>query len=136
MSQHSSATLAKWADKIEAALRPHASGLSKVQVMNLTGLGESTVNKALRFAFQRGGVFWIRTLYAATWYHARFKAAHDAHLKQRTLTRNEQKSAKRKRDAEKAVNDFERQPVQVLVPAHLAQPIRPAGPASVWDLAA
>ena len=133
---HSSATLTKWADRIDAILKPHADGLSKAQIMNLSGLGESTVNKALRFANRQGRVCWVRTLYAATWYHRDYKTAVIEQRKQASLTRNEQKVAQRLREKEKALNDFERLPDHILVAAENAAPLRPTGPASVWDLAA
>ena len=55
-----SATLERWADKVEDVLRPHACGLTHAQVADKACLSISTTSKALAASAKRGGVIFMR----------------------------------------------------------------------------
>lgn len=131
-----SATLERWADRVEDVLKPHACGLTHAQVADKAGLSLATTSKALCASAKRGGALFIRTAGAgAIWWHYQHREA--AFSRQAAI-----KSAARARARSKApelepdLSAFERPMVHRIVPANEAMRLRPRGPNSVWSIAA
>lgn len=134
-----SATLLRWADTVEAALQPHASGLTADQVVAVTGLSLHTVKKALQASSARSGCAYQRQITGkCVWWHwTQFAAMADQRERMRA-EHTARAAAKRRQVAaqDEALTAVERPPVQLWVSAAEAPPLRPRGPASVWGLAA
>lgn len=129
-------TVSRWADIMEETLRPYPDGLSADQVVVLSGFGCSTVKKALRAAQARGGCQHrrIRTGYVLWWHRDHFAAMEDRKARQALEVKA---AAARGVFCEETLKSaFEQPPVHRLVSAAEAASLRPAGPASVWGLAA
>lgn len=136
-----SATLERWADKVEGVLKPHADGLTHAQVAKLAGISLSTTSKALCASLKRGGVIFIRRPGATLWWHYEHREivrARHAELKAEANAKLHQ-ARSRAEESDNAMSAFERPVVHCTVDANEAarlRPLRPRGPSSVWGLAA
>ena len=144
MSKNKSAsaeTVNRWADLMESVLMPHPNGLTFEQVSVLSGMSMSATRKAMAASSKRGGAVFAHTEgRTCIWWHADF-AEQVACMKRRRQVEKKRKNAEAKRaknaraqDAK--VSDFDRPSVHRMVCASNASRLRPAGPASVWGLAA
>ena len=132
------ATFERWADRVEEVMKPHAEGLTHAQVAELAGMSMSTTSKALSASVKRGGVLFIRTPAVTLWWSYTHRAAvwaRQAELKAAARARVHQ-ARSRTAEIDAAMSEFERPIVHRIVPASNAPRLRPAGPSSVWGLAA
>ena len=128
-----------WRINVLAALKAHPAGLTVHQIGVLLELSPHSVNKALTdLRSYKKCVYGRRSKTCAIWWHVDYVAAliqqkHEQFLLSRARSAVWRKEGKY---APKDQGDFERPSLQLLVSASTAVRLRPAGPASVWDLAA
>ena len=138
-----SATLERWADRVEDVMKPHACGLTHAQIADKAGMSLSTTSKALACSAKRGGVLKLNMAQGRTiWFHYDFRAAvhaRKAAVRAAAMARDRARAARSRGEEpelEIGLSAFERPIVHRIVPAASAIRLRPKGPASVWGLAA
>lgn len=124
--------------RIEAALLQFPEGIDSRDIAKMTGYARTSAQKGLSDLARIGRALFMRGRYGiCTWYHVSFESA----MQERKLANSQQLSSttrSRLSQEERYARflAFEDAPVHRIVPAHMAAPLRPAGPASVWGLAA
>ena len=123
---------------IQATLLDFQNGASTRELSSTTGYTVSSVVKTLKVFADRGDAAYLRgSCGSSTWFHKkhfnamRRQAAAAAKKRERCSA-----NKARARRVYTGPIDFEAMPVHLVVSAANAEPLRPAGPASVWDLAA
>ena len=134
------ATRNRWADKLEAILRDEADGLNFEQIVARFERGAWTVRKAIACSAARGGILSLRMPNQLTvWWHADNAAslhARSAQIRRERQQRNTAAQRAKYVSHPNTASESEWPIVQRIVPAHLARPLRPTCPNSVWALAA
>lgn len=142
MSKHGMSQ--KAIDSVEQALLAAPGGSRAVAIAKKLTYSARSVQNCLSDLASRGLAVSVKaTQHENEWFHADFVGRRDAlaaellaNRMERKRTHNLARKAQRRGGDNKQDGDFERAPIQVCVKAHLAIPIRPAGPSSVWGLAA
>jgi len=125
-------------ERIEAVLLSKPDGIDTREMAKLTGYEVTSASKGLGALKKRGVAVHYRGAYGSSmWFHI----SHLQNAELRAEARREKNSDGTKcnhRTAERLANalNFERIPVHRVIPATEAKPLRPAGPNSVWALAA
>lgn len=123
--------------RIEAALLKYTDGADSRQIAKATGYATTSASKGLGDLSQVGKAMHIRGAYGkCTWFHVTQHKAMRDHIAAETAKRAGcTANAARAAGREARFVTFEDDPVHRIVPAHLAKPLRPTGPSSVWGLA-
>lgn len=137
--------------KIMQVLSEHPRGLLQSEIAALTGFKKDRVNSALRrigtgvvrgWVRENGGSMAVLSALPVHETSMRERVADDIAARRENEKRkksiaNERAAAKRAGRAVRDISDdwADRLPLARIVPAHLAQPLYPRGPSSVWELA-
>ena len=133
--------IAGWLRLIDETMRPYRDGMSYEQISAISGLSVSTARKALAVAHKAGVATYARTQRnECTWWHSSHSQIACDMRRDRAIAYRQRAAAYARGTRNAALRrdsvDFERPSVHRLVNAVNAAPLRPAGPASVWELAA
>ena len=125
-------------ERIEAILLSKPDGIDTREMAKVTGYEVTSASKGLGELKKRGTAVHIRGAYGTSvWFH--FEHRQNA-LRMVELRRDKNSDGTKNnhRIAERLANalNFECKPVHRVIPATEAKPLRPAGPNSVWALAA
>ena len=131
-------------DSVERALLAAPEGVETIAIAAKVPYSRRSVQNCLWTLSKQGKASSVKTRANVTaWFHADFAdrkaalaekllAARTARIRRENLARK----AKQRNHEAQLEADFDRPSIRVIVPAHLARPIYPAGPSSVWGLAA
>ena len=128
-----------YVDAVEAELKGKEAGLTAYQLALLVGISWRCARTALTELVAAGRcIFVCRISGDSVFWHPEFEASRAEYMRERSRLRRVRSVVRRKevRNAPQNLGDFERDSVHRLVSASTAVRLRPAGPASVWDLAA
>lgn len=124
--------------KLEAVLRQLPEGADSGMVGRRAGYARVSASKGLGELAKAGRAVCFRGSYGrVVWFHIEHQAGF--HAMRATHASTLAESTKNRLGTEERYARFlafEDDPVHRTVPARLAPPLRPAGPASVWELAA
>ncbi len=129
---------------VEKALLASPEGVSALSIAVKSKYSAASIGNTLPYLAAIGIAVSVRVdQHTNAWFHVNFSAARDALAEELLQKRRQRKrehnlARKRKRlfSNEQALAEFDRESIHRRIPAHLARPIRPAGPSSVWGLAA
>jgi len=124
--------------RVEAELLKCPEGATSLTLGKATGYATSSAAKGLGDLAKVGKALHMRGAYGkSTWFHVKHKAQMWARIDaQKAALAESTQSRLRTEERYARFLSFEDDPVHRIIPANLARPIRPAGPASVWGLAA
>ena len=144
-----SATVARWAHRVEDILRAHPDGLTREQISGLACIGKSTTHKALSEGRRNERCLAVKISESITkWWHWDYRDKPEAIQKamriaynKRAAERDRQKRLEKKAEESDGKNKediciFELPFVHRILPADSALQLKPKGPNSVWQLAA